>query len=159
MITRLVPAPLHRALLPVVHRIRHIWRKVSKAKIEGVSVILTNADGDILFLRHSYGPKVWALPGGGLDRDEAPSDAAKREIYEELGCRLNAVTSVGTIAETISGSPHIAHVFTALIDEEPVPDRREILEAQFFARGALPKPMGRLTYKRLKLWQEHLEQR
>lgn len=122
-------------------------------------MILTNADGHILFVRHSYGPKVWALPGGGLDRGETPADAAKREIYEEMGCHLTTVVPVGTIAETISGSPHLAHIFTASTSQQPVPDQREILEARFFPEHALPRPMGRLTCQRLTLWQKHSQQR
>ena len=62
----LLPAPLHRALLPLAHGLRHRWRKWRRTPIAGVSVVITNLSGDVLLLRHSYGPNVWALPGGGL---------------------------------------------------------------------------------------------
>ena len=44
--------------------------------IAGVSVIVTNLSGDVLLLKHSYGPDVWGLPGGGLGKGEDPQAAA-----------------------------------------------------------------------------------
>lgn len=41
-------------------------------------------------------PGVWMLPGGGLNEDEAPSDAVIREVYEESGqhVRLDRLLTV-----------------------------------------------------------------
>lgn len=75
-----LPAPLHRALLPLAHAVRHRWRRLRKTPIAGVSVILTNPASEILLLKHSYGPDVWALAGGGLEKGENPADAARREV-------------------------------------------------------------------------------
>jgi hypothetical protein len=58
------------------------------------------------------------------------------------------------IEEVISGSPHTAHIFAAVIDELPRPDGREIIEARFFALEALPDNLGRLTHSRLAMWRE-----
>ena len=80
-----LPAALHRALLPLAHVVRHRWRRWRKVPIAGVSIIITNIAGDVLLLKHSYGPSVWALPGGGLGRGEDPEAAARREVREELG--------------------------------------------------------------------------
>ena len=63
LIEKLLPAPLHRALLPVAFRIRHRWRALRKAPLSGCCVVISNLNGDVLLLRHSYGPEVWALPG------------------------------------------------------------------------------------------------
>ena len=65
---QILPAALHRALLPLAHLARHHWRRWRKAPIAGVSVIITSLGGDVLLLKHSYGPDVWSLPGGGLGR-------------------------------------------------------------------------------------------
>ena len=48
----------------------------------------------VLLVRHSYGPPVWALPGGGLGRNEDPGVAAAREFREELGCGLADVLAL-----------------------------------------------------------------
>jgi hypothetical protein len=61
-----LPAPIHRALLPLAHGLRHRWRKWRGVRLRGCSVVITYAAGDVLLLRHSYGPELWALPGGGI---------------------------------------------------------------------------------------------
>jgi ADP-ribose pyrophosphatase YjhB (NUDIX family) len=149
-----LPASLHRAALPLAHALRHRWRRWRKAPIAGVSVIIANPAGAVLLLKHSYGPPVWALPGGGMAAREDPVAAARREVREELGLVLDAVQPVAVIAEVISGSPHTAHIFAATTAETPRPDGREIIAAQFFALDALPEDLGRTTAARLKVWQE-----
>ena len=103
-------------------------------------------------LRHSYGPAVWAFPGGGIDKGEEPREAALREVREELGLALDAVEPLGTLQEEISGSPHTAFLFTATTNKTPQPDGREITEARFFPRDALPEPLGRVTSGRIDFW-------
>ena len=148
----LLPPRLHRAALPLAHRLRHRWRRWRGDPLEGVSVVLENAAGDVLLLRHSYGPCVWALPGGGMARGEEPEAAARREIAEELGIKLGALTLIGTLEERISGSPHKGHIFAARIVGNVEPDRREVIEAAFFAPDNLPADVGAISARRLALW-------
>jgi hypothetical protein len=49
----LLPAVLHRTLMPLAHALRHRWRRWRKAPLAGVSVIITNLGGDVLLLKHS----------------------------------------------------------------------------------------------------------
>jgi len=147
-----LPAPLHRALLPLAHVVRHYWRRWRKAPIAGVSVIITNLGGDVLLLKHSYGPEVWGLPGGGLNSGEDPEAAARREVREELGIDLARIEAVGRIEEELSGSPHTAHLFTATTNQHPCPDGREVVEARFFPSHSLPEPLGRITRARIDAW-------
>ncbi len=147
-----LPAPLHRALLPLANALRNRWRRWRKSPIAGVSVIVTNLTGDVLLLKHSYGPDVWGLPGGGLGRGEDPVDAARREVREELGMDLTRIEPIGTLEEVLSGSPHTAHIFTAVCDRQPQPDQREVIEARFFPSHSLPEPLGRHTRTRIAVW-------
>lgn len=149
-----LPARLHRAALPLAHALRHRWRRWRKTPIAGVSVILTNPQGKVLLLRHSYGPPVWALPGGGLGPREEPEAAARREVREELGLTIGEAERIAVIEEVISGSPHTAHIFAATTDNTPVPDGREIIEARFFAPDDLPCDLGRTTASRLAVWRD-----
>jgi len=148
----LLPAPLHRALLPLAHLIRHRWRQWRKVPIAGVSVIVTNLAGDVLLLKHSYGPAVWSLPGGGLGRGEDPLAAARREVREELRVELARIDFVGTLEEVLSGSPHTAHIFSGVCDRQPRPDLREVTEARFFPSHSLPEPLGETTRARIAVW-------
>jgi ADP-ribose pyrophosphatase YjhB (NUDIX family) len=147
-----LPAALHRALLPLAHLVRHHWRRWRKAPIAGVSVIITNLGGDVLLLKHSYGPDVWSLPGGGLGRGEDPLEAARREVREELGVELGRIEPVATLEEVLSGSPHTAHVFAAVCDQRPQPDGREVTVARFFPSHSLPEPLSRTTRERIAAW-------
>lgn len=45
--------------MPIAHRVRHRWRVWRGVPIAGVSVVITNLYGDVLLLKHSYGPDVW----------------------------------------------------------------------------------------------------
>src|SRR5436305_7354094 len=44
-------------------------------------------DGKVLLHRHPK-QRLWLPPGGHIERDELPQDAAVREIEEETGLRL-----------------------------------------------------------------------
>ena len=148
----LLPAALHRALMPLAHGLRHTWRRWRRAPIAGVSVIVVNLAGDVLLLKHSYGPDVWGLPGGGLKPGEDPAEAARREVREELGIELARIEAFGTLEEELSGSPHTAHLFTATCDRHPRPDGREVVEARFFPSHSLPEPLGSITRARIAAW-------
>lgn len=117
-------------------------------------MVISNLSGGVLLLRHSYGPKVWALPGGGIDKNEDPADAARREVREELGVTLGKMEAIAVIEEEVSGSLHTAHLFAAICDARPKPDNREIVEARFFPTHSLPEPLGRITRQRLDIWRE-----
>ena len=149
---RLVPPPLHRALMPLAHMVRHYWRRWRKAPIAGVSVIVTNLGGDVLLLRHSYGPAVWSLPGGGLGRGEDPLEAARREVREELGVELARIEPVGTLEEMLSGSPHTAHIFTGVCDRQPRPDLRCLPAARCRSSRSPHESLGTTTRARIAVW-------
>jgi len=50
---------------------------------------IVERDGKILVLKRSalddHLPGVWETPGGGVDKEESPQEAFKREILEETG--------------------------------------------------------------------------
>jgi ADP-ribose pyrophosphatase YjhB (NUDIX family) len=149
----LIPRPLHKQALRAGHRLRHHWRRITGKTGAGVCVIARDLDGQILLVRHSYGPEGWYVPGGGVRRKEAPEHAAQREILEETGCRIERLKFVGRIEEVLSGAPHIAHVFEGVVDAMPKADGREVVEARFFPLHSLPEPLGPRTRARLELWQ------
>ena len=91
----LIPAPLHRTLYRVADRLRRQWWRVRRPRRASVVVAAFDADGRVLLVRHSYGPPVWALPGGGIGRNEEPAAGAAREFREELGCELVDIRALG----------------------------------------------------------------
>lgn len=151
---RLIPKPLHQLALKIAHRLRHHWRRLSGRTNDGVSVIGRDFDGQILLVRHSYGPPGWYFPGGGVGRGESAEDAAHRELLEETACEIEGLTLVGMIEEELSGAPHRAHIFDGTINCMPRADGREIVEARFFPTHSLPEPLSPRTRARLELWQK-----
>lgn len=80
---------------------------------------IVDIGGKILFVRHTYGPakERILIPGGYVKEGELPSDAVKRELFEETGVNAAAesVFAVQFRAEQwiivfrlkyISGEPH-----------------------------------------------------
>lgn len=143
---------LHRAALRIAHALRHRWRRWRKAPLEGVTMIARDAEGRLLMVRLSYAEAAWSFPGGGARRGESMEAAAVRELREETGCAAERVRQVGRLEETISGSPHTAHIFACLTDDMPRPDGREVIEARFFPAHSLPHPMTERTKARLAFW-------
>ncbi len=137
----LIPAPLHRLLYRIADRLRRQWWKVYRPTRNSVLVIAADGEGRVLLVRHSYGPPVWALPGGGIDRGEAPEEAARREFREELGGSLSELRELTHVTEPDSGSMDQLHVFVARAAGSPEADMREIVAAEFFDPAELPRPL------------------
>lgn len=75
------PNPPGNAMAPAVYG-------ASRATLwTGVSVLITDTIGRILLQRVTY-RTTRLLPGGGVDTEEAPTEAAAREVLEELGVHL-----------------------------------------------------------------------
>jgi ADP-ribose pyrophosphatase YjhB (NUDIX family) len=53
------------------------------------SVLFTDARDRVLIVRPARPDAPWALPGGLVEADESPLDAARREVREELGIEVD----------------------------------------------------------------------
>ena len=69
-----------------------------KAAIARVRVVLMQGDHYLLAQHNSRRRETigqWGLPGGRLKDDEKPKAALRREILEELGCRVPYLIRLG----------------------------------------------------------------
>lgn len=48
--------------------------------------MLLNRRGQVWMGQRIDTPGAWQMPQGGIDDGEAPADAARRELHEEIGC-------------------------------------------------------------------------
>ena len=130
-----------------------------------VVVILEGSDGMLAFQLRDNRPGVgsrdcWGLFGGFIEQDEAPADAAVREIQEELRSSLDPakLSSIG-IVETTTGLQ--LHIFYYPVTREL--DNAVLREGQMYAWVAPEEVQDGLIHGRqvvpdhlavLRLWRE-----
>lgn len=135
---RLIPPPLHRLAYRLAHGLRTRWWRLARPRLNGCRVLALDEASRVLLVRHSYGSGRWMLPGGGIARGEDPVAAAARELREETGCRLDAPRLLDRFEEPLHGAVNVVHLVAGHVAGEPAVDGREIVDAGFFAPGALP---------------------
>ena len=60
-----------------------------------VGIVVTNAEGQVLWGKRVKGKDSWQFPQGGINADEAPEEAMYRELREEVGLLPEHVTLLG----------------------------------------------------------------
>ncbi|WP_162301358.1 NUDIX domain-containing protein [Cognatilysobacter segetis] len=59
--------------------------------------VIARDDRDRLLLVHDRDARQWTLPGGIVEPDETPADAAVREVWEETGARIALTRLLGVV--------------------------------------------------------------
>jgi ADP-ribose pyrophosphatase YjhB (NUDIX family) len=122
------------------------WRPMTL----GVRGIVIDEAGAVLLVKHGY-VAGWHLPGGGVEVGETCEAALARELREEANVIVEAPSLHGLFFNvSVSRRDHVAvYVIRRFrVLGERAPDR-EILEARFFARDALPGDTTRATRARV----------
>jgi 8-oxo-dGTP diphosphatase len=140
-------SPLRVAALRCLYRLA--WRVLQLRTLllpnwgRGVTCLLTHGSR-VLLVRHTYGRRgTWYLPGGAMRRHETPTQAAAREMHEELGLRDLSWHELGARdmrLDHVSGRRTCLHA--ELTDPAVRPDPVEIAQARWFELGELPARHG-----------------
>jgi 8-oxo-dGTP pyrophosphatase MutT (NUDIX family) len=121
------------------------YRFVVRPELSGVKCVLTDGE-HLLLVRHTYGPREWDLPGGGIKRREAPPTAARREMREELGVQIEGLQDIGQVVASLHHSRATLHCFRAELRAPAITmDSGELAAVRWFPRRALPPKLGRLV--------------
>jgi ADP-ribose pyrophosphatase YjhB (NUDIX family) len=138
-----------RLVLRVADRVRRLWWRLAGPRTVGVRGVVRDADGRVLLVRHTYGPPLWHLPGGGVKRRESLTDAVRRELREEVGIIAGELRLHGTFSNLQEGkSDHIA-VFIVEDWTERKTTHAEIDARRFVALDSLPDDVSPGTRRRL----------
>ena len=110
-----------------------------------VRVIVYRDDGDILLVKNRFSRQKWALPGGGVNRNESYEQAAARETLEEIGLKIHNLRYLGEANSHESYAKFSVRVFAAHASDYDIKCNFEIMEARWFSRDYLPKEYILLT--------------
>ena len=82
----------------------------------GARGIVIREDGKIAIFNKSN-KNEYKLPGGGLEGEEEPEKAFKREVLEETGCEVEIIECLGTTEEykSLNNFKQISYVFVGKV--------------------------------------------
>jgi 8-oxo-dGTP pyrophosphatase MutT (NUDIX family) len=116
-----------------------------RPQVAGVKCVVTHGE-DVLLVRHTYGNRGWDLPGGTVKRREIPLQAARREMHEELGRRIEDWTDLGELFLITNHHRDNLHLFHGRLDDRRLElDLVELDQAAWFPRDALPPDVTRFV--------------
>ncbi len=98
--------------LPSGHEIEYLrWENICDA----VTIICRKNNKILLEQEYSYPVNaiLWQFPGGKVDGNERPIDAANRELMEEVGYRANELIPLGKYLISNRRTDAYMHVFLA----------------------------------------------
>ncbi len=120
-----------------------------------VAGVIVERDGQVLLVRRSMTPRrgLWTFPGGFIDFDEIPAEAAVRECREETGL----VVEITHLLDVIGGQEHeggadIVIVYLARWMDGELRVGDEVDRAAFFAADEFPPLAFRATREALDTW-------
>lgn len=124
------------------------WR-IQRPRLIGVRALIVRGQR-VLLIRHRAGRQPWALPGGGVKRNESFAAAAQREAAEESGMPIEIDHLLGIYDRFYSGVSNYIGVFVCTPLGEPNPPRSlEIAEARFFPIDQLPPGIDEGSRRRI----------
>jgi 8-oxo-dGTP diphosphatase len=103
------------------------------------SVIAARYNDKWAFVRH-YQRTTFEIPGGHIEENETPDEAARRELMEETGAIKFSLECISTYSVTQENEARFGKLYFADIYEiGPIPDISEIEEIAFL--DTLPDPV------------------
>jgi 8-oxo-dGTP diphosphatase len=140
-----LPTPLRIRLVtwPVFRLHRLVNRLQGRPKFSvthwklGAFVTLFDGDGQVLLVRRRDHP-AWNLPGGQVERNETPWDAAVRESYEETGLQIEVQRLTGVYSKP-SRTEVVLNFEGHVVGGQLVPTL-EGVESRYFPVHSLPDP-------------------
>jgi len=127
------------------------WFRWTRGLTLGVRGLVTDREGRVLLIEHTYVPG-WYLPGGGVERGESAEQALARELQEEAGVRLTERPRLVSIHDNGARHPRDHVLLYRCGAWEPCADRRgaEIHDVGWFDPEALPAAVTPATRARIR---------
>lgn len=119
----------------------------------GVEGLVTDQFAQVLLIQREDS-RTWALPGGGLEANELPTDGMVRELFEETGYKVYPVRLVQLSYMRGRKFPLLIFLFRGLLRGGSPQISAESLQVGFVKTERLPR-MIRAHQERLRAGQSH----
>jgi len=111
----------------------------------GVAVLIINQGKVLLGERiGSHGANTWATPGGHLEMGESIESCAAREVLEETGLEISAITQLGYTNDIFDAAKHYITLYVTAMSESQdaaVMEVDKCTQWQWFDMTELPSPL------------------
>jgi ADP-ribose pyrophosphatase YjhB (NUDIX family) len=102
-----------------------------------VGAVLIDSSNRVLLLHHRFRPgSGWGIPGGFMRPREQPEEALRRELREEIGLEIEAVSVA--FVRTLQKYRQVEIIFRCVPKGIPLPHGIEIDRADWFEIDSLP---------------------
>ena len=117
--------PLSSCIMPHIH--------TAPGQIDfTASVFIVHQDMVLLRLHEKY--KIWLMPGGHIELDEAPEDAAVREVREEVGLEIKLWTgNQAHFASAVASDTYHELIPPILMNIHKINDDHRHIDLVYFA--------------------------
>ena len=136
-----------------------------RAKV-GVGIMVLNSKGEILLGKRNddaekagsdlHGEGTWTMPGGKLDFQETLEDGACREIFEEIGIKINPdKLKIISVSDEIVPDNHYVTIgfLVENFEQEPkLMEPEEITEWKWYNLNNLPERVYPPSIKMIKAY-------
>ncbi len=107
----------------------------------GTVGVVLNGKGEVLLVEHVFHPKYpWGLPGGWMDRNEAPDQTLRRECREELGMNVTVLEPL-VIRVGIYQPGHLDIAYLCQAESDVMNLSDELMDYRWVSFDALPTLM------------------
>jgi 8-oxo-dGTP pyrophosphatase MutT (NUDIX family) len=139
-----------RRIEPFTRPLIYAWFRLRRGLTLGVRGLVTDAEGRVLLVQHTYVPG-WHLPGGGVERRETAEQALAHELQEEAGVRVLGRASLVSVHSNEPRHPGDHVLLYRVHAWEPcaASAQGEIHEIGWFAPDALPAGVTPGTRQRI----------
>jgi len=140
-----------RRIEPFARPFLHAYARITRGLTLGVRGLVTDAEGRVLLVTHTYMPG-WYMPGGGVELGETAEEALAREMVEEAAVRLTERPKLISIHfnHARHRGDHVLIYRAGAWETCEATSRGEIAEIGWFAPDALPADVTPSTRRRLE---------
>lgn len=143
---------LSLSLIALAHFVRYwLSRAQGRGDVQGVRIIIMQ-DRLVVLVSHWYAPWVWTLPGGGVEKDETPEQAAMREVEEETGLKIKSLAGeIGTYTGSMGKRDKVRVFYTGDFEGNlSLMPSFEIMGKSWFDIDNLPEEISPANRRRIE---------